>query len=139
MDTTRPSQQNVTASPNLDAERHLPFRPLTIRKEQLAVFSRCEVQKFEDWILFHIKKCLPEEYEAGEPQLRETIQSGIERAARYGFKSRRDACKFIDLMLVLGRDFDQMPWARAILSAQTIPEVKMLAIKQALKKGLLLG
>src|SRR5438105_3713106 len=80
---------------------------LTIRRAQLAAFSRADAARFEQWMLDHLRKFFAKQCEAaGEPDLRETIRYGIERAAAHGFHSKRDICKYIDLMVVLGRDFD---------------------------------
>jgi hypothetical protein len=54
----------------------------------------------------------------GEGGLREFIQYGIRRAAHYGITAKRDVCKYIDVMVVLGRDFDKdarYAWASNIL------------------------
>jgi hypothetical protein len=67
----------------------------------------------------HIAKFFPKQFaEIGEPRMRETIQYGIKRAESYGIVAERDACKYIDLMVVFGRDFDRdpaLPWVRDVL------------------------
>jgi Domain of unknown function (DUF4123) len=104
---------------NLDSETPRRYTALTMRETQIAAFSRIEVQKFKDWMVVHLNKFFPRECQsAGETQLRETIQYGIKRAASYGISSRQDVCKYIDLMLVFGRDFDKetrFRWASEIL------------------------
>lgn len=108
---------------------------LTIRQEQFAVFSQVEVQKFEDWMVVHSHRFFRAQCTAlGERQLRETIRYGIKRAAGYGIKIKRDVCKYIDLMIVFGRDFDKDPryrWASEILGSPTEPPRKMRAAFQA--------
>jgi hypothetical protein len=108
---------------------------LTIRQAQFAVLSQLEVQKFEDWMLVHLKKFFPRQCAAlGDTRLRETIQHGIERAAVYGLTSKRDVCKYIDLMIVFGRDFDtdrRYRWAGEILGKRRNPGAKMQALFQA--------
>ena len=92
---------------------------LTIRKEQIKALAQLEVEKFEDWMLVHLRKFFPAQCRAaGETKLLAIIRSGIERAAGYGIKTRRDVCKYIDLMVVLGPDFDEdprLPWVAKIL------------------------
>jgi hypothetical protein len=113
---------------------------LTIRPEQLAVFSKLEVRKFEDWTLAHLWRFFPRECRAaGEKQLRETIRYGIERAARYGVTSKRDVCKYIDLMIVFGRNFDtdpRYPWAGQILAKPGDPSAKMRSALQTAQRHL---
>ena len=78
---------------------------LTIRRAQIAILSQLEVQKFEEWMLVHLKKFFPRQCAAaGDRRLREMVQHGIQRAAAYGITARRDVCKYIDLRIVFGRD-----------------------------------
>jgi hypothetical protein len=104
---------------------------LTIRKEQLAAFGPLGKKAFEDRMLTHLKKVFPEQSESlGEPKLRETIQYGTQRAAAYRIISERDVCKYIDLMIFYGRDFDKdlkLPWAQSILQNKGIkdPTIKI--------------
>jgi hypothetical protein len=92
---------------------------LRIRSKQFAAFSHAEVEKFEEWMEVHLKKFFPEQCDSeGEEQLREKIRYGIKRAAVYGITTKRDVCKYIDLSMVLGPNFDvdgQVAWAAEIL------------------------
>jgi hypothetical protein len=113
---------------------------LTIRKEQMAVFGPLGQKAFEDRMLVHLKKVFPEQSETmGEPKLRDTIQYGTQRAAAYKIISERDVCKFIDLMIFYGRDFDKdpnLPWAQTILQNKAIrdPNSKIERLYKAAKK-----
>src|SRR5580704_896684 len=113
---------------------------LTIRKEQLAAFGLLGEKTFEDRVIAHLKKVFPEQSESlGEPKLRESIQYGKQRAASYKIISERDVCKYIDLMIVYGRDFDKdpnHPWAQSILQNQAIrsPSSKIERLYKAAKK-----
>jgi hypothetical protein len=113
---------------------------LRIRKEQLAVFGPLGKKAFEDRVIAHIQKIFPEQSESlGEPKLRETIQYGTQRAAAYKIISERDVCKYIDLMILYGRDFDKdpkLPWAQSILQNQAIrnPSSKIERLYKAAKK-----
>ena len=102
---------------------------LTIRKEQWDLFAEEERRKFEDWMHDHVREQLPGEYRAaGEEEIRELIRYGRERAASYGIQSRRDVCKYIDLMVVLGKDFDvdaRFPWAAEILRKPRDPVARI--------------
>jgi hypothetical protein len=114
---------------------------LTMRKEQLAVFGPIGKKAFEDRMITHLNKIFPEQSRSlGEPKLRETIQYGAQRAATYRIISERDVCKYIDLMILYGRDFDKDPaqsWAHPILQNQAIrnPTSKVERLYKAAKKG----
>ena len=48
----------------------------------------------------------------------ELVRYASQRASAYGFVSEQDVCKYVDLTLLFGRDFDRDPslgWAEAIL------------------------
>ena len=113
---------------------------LTIRQDQLAVFSQLEVQRFEEWMVVHLKKFFPQRCRAaGTAEIRELVRYGIERAEAHGFTAKREACKYIDLMMVFGRDFDndpRFPWASSILSKKRLPAPKMQSLQGAAQKHL---
>ena len=117
---------------NLDSEISQRYTALRMRPSQLADFSRVEVQKFKSWMLVHLHKFFPRECQsAGDTQLGETIQYGIRRAASYGITSKRDVCKYIDLMVVFGRDFDtesRSRWAGEILNNPGNSAIKMRSL-----------
>jgi hypothetical protein len=110
---------------------------LTIRQAQFAVLSQLEVQKFEEWMLVHLKRFFPRQCAGGGDQrLREMVQYGIQRAAGYGVTAKRDVCKYIDLMIVFGRDFDtdgRSRWAGAVLGERRNPGAKIQTLLQAAK------
>jgi hypothetical protein len=97
---------------------------LTIRKEQLAAFGPLGKKGFEERMVTHLKKVFPEQSKAlGESKLRETIQYGTQRAASYRIISERDVCKYVDLTILYGRDFDKdpkLPWAQSVLQNQAL-------------------
>ena len=115
----------------------LQSRPgmLALRAPQMAAFSLAEVQKFEDWMITHIRQFFSKQCAAlKEPELRDLIQYGIKRAASHGIVSERDVCKFIDLIIVFGRDFDadkQRPWASQILANRKTPRSKIRSLYEA--------
>jgi hypothetical protein len=83
---------------------------VVIRQEQFVAFSQFEMRKFEDWMIEHLQKFFPVQFaELGHGAVRQLIQCGIQRAATYDIRSRRDVCKYIDLMVVFGPDFDKDP------------------------------
>ena len=102
---------------------------LTIRPEQMKILSHEQVRKYVDRVAVHLKKYFPQRCEAqGDARLRDTIERGIRRAAGYGITTEREACKFIHLMIVFGRDFDTDPrhsWAREILRTANSPRARV--------------
>jgi hypothetical protein len=108
---------------------------LTIRKEQWELLAKPEVKKFEDWMHDHVLQFFPAKYSAAGPaRIRELIRTGRERAAAYGITVRADVSKYIDLMVVFGRDFDtdpRYPWAGEILNRRSSGSAKMRAALEA--------
>jgi hypothetical protein len=80
---------------------------MLIRAEQMTAFSRAAFAAFEDRMLLHIQRSFPAVFEKlGEVRVCEAIRYGIQRARTYGLTTQRDVCKYIDLMMEFGRDFD---------------------------------
>jgi hypothetical protein len=104
---------------------------LTIRKEQFAVFEKEEIKKFEEPTYLHLNILYPERcQDIGEPKLRRMIQYGIKRAASHGIQLENDVRKYIEVMLVLGPDFDNdphFPWAASILTDESLKDPKLKA------------
>jgi hypothetical protein len=95
-------------------------RVLTIRKEQIDALGMEKCRDFEERLIQHVTR-----FFSGSPFLREAgarrefIRLGCQRAAGYGFRSEREVCKYINLMCVLGPDFDTdrgNTWAAEILT-----------------------
>ena len=113
---------------------------LSIRKEQMVVFREPAVNDFVKRVMVHLNKCFPAKCEAmGEAKVRAMVKYGSQRAVSYRVSSERDVCKYIDLMLVFGQDFDQdpkLPWASSILNNQAIinPTTKVARLYKAAKK-----
>lgn len=97
---------------------------MVIRTEQLSSFAAAAASSFDGRIAAHLGKCFPTECEAlGEAGVRDTIHHGILQSATYGATAERDVCKYIDLMMLFGRDFDtraDLPWAARILNDQVL-------------------
>jgi hypothetical protein len=116
----------------------LQNRMLTIRQEQMVAFRKAELEKFVDHVSTHVRKFFPKQAEElgreGELAL---IRYGIERAARYGITGRSDVLKYIDLSILLGRQFDvdpKLPWAGKILVREDFPPAKMAMLMSKARK-----
>jgi hypothetical protein len=113
---------------------------LTISREQMHIFSKAPLDQFVDWMLVHLRKFFPSCRRADDTDLRKVIKHGIERAGSYEIRTRRDVCKYIDLMVTFGLDFDRdkrFPWAESILkrpwSSATRMRWLMVAAQNQLK------
>ena len=97
---------------------------MVIRQEQMSAFQEDANADFENRMVVHLNKCFPAECQAlQEAGVRKTIRYGIDQAAKYDVKAERDVCKYIDVMMVYGRDFDtreDLPWAPRILNDQVL-------------------
>jgi hypothetical protein len=113
---------------------------LTLSPKHMQVFSEAALERFEEMMVAHLKKFFPDFCDAaGEEQLRETIHYGIERAAAYRITAACDVCKYIDLMVVLGCDFDtdkELPWAGGILKTRNTPGARMSVLVRTADKHL---
>lgn len=114
---------------------------LQIRREQVKTLQQASILEFEIKMLAHIKKFFPAHFEElGEDNCRELTRYGIEQGAKYGFVSERNVCKFIDLMLSFGVEFDKDPkqtWASRMLQddAWITANAKMEALfKEGVKR-----
>jgi hypothetical protein len=99
---------------------------LTIRKEQVQALGRVAIQEFEKNMLRHLKQFFGDESAAmGDEALREHIRHAISRAKQYGLTSERDLCKYLNLTMVYGGDFDTHPeleWMRDFLTDPEVPD-----------------
>jgi hypothetical protein len=97
-------------------------------------------KQFEDWTIAHLKQFFPVQSSAmAANQLRDLVQSGIRRAASYGVTKHRDVSKYIDLMIVFGRNFDtdfRHPWAGEILRRRGNSQVMMKTLLEKAKAAL---
>ena len=90
---------------------------MQIRKEQMDAFEDKERKAFEEEMIPHVRKVFPNEFrDMGEAQVRELVRAGFDKTTEYEIVTKRDRAGYIDLMFVLGRDFDtDKPWAQEIL------------------------
>ena len=110
---------------------------MVIRQAQMRALSNNASRTFEDRMVVHLNKSFPNECrELGEPEVREWIRYGIQRASEYRITAQRDVCKYIDLMFVFGRDFDRDPWASSILNDRALrdPTTKLETLYEAGKQ-----
>jgi hypothetical protein len=102
---------------------------LEIRQEQIERLSEAASKNFEDRMLVRLEKFFPQHFTAlGEEKTRFLVQFGVERAKTYSIASERDVCKYIDLMVSFGVEFDtdpKLPWASQILNDPSLKNPRL--------------
>ena len=91
---------------------------MKLRRQQVEAFSEAAAKSFEDRMVDHVGRFFPDDCERLGERVRQEVRYGIERAESYGLRSRRDICKFLDVMFAFGRDFEtkrKFRWADEIL------------------------
>lgn len=88
----------------------------------MEVFEQAASGHFEPRTAQHLKQAFPKQCESlGDDGIRGLVSHGRRRAKRYRLTSQSEVYLFIDLMFLLGKDFDddpQLPWAgKALRSA----------------------
>jgi hypothetical protein len=109
------------------AEVHAPVaRPQTaaspvwkVRQEQFEALDMATRTDLEVHLVRHLQNRFPQHCKAlGGPGTYEFIRHGVSKAATYQITRSSDLAPFIELMFLLGRDFEQntrFPWAQTIL------------------------
>ena len=87
---------------------------LDIRTEQMAAFRAQLLKQFENRMVKHIGQAYPDQFEAmldpesGDAPVRTLVRKGVEKAAGYGIDIEADVARFIDLMVEIDPDLDQL-------------------------------
>lgn len=93
---------------------------LKIRQAQMDSLSEAMLKQFEDRMVMHLRAACPEQTRGmSEPELRDTIRTGMGSAAKYGITSEVDIRRYLECVVVYGQDFDTNPktaWAGHILN-----------------------
>jgi hypothetical protein len=90
-----------------------------LRAAHLEAFETAARAEFEEEMLVHLEAHAPKQFEMiGKFEMRRVIQVGIRGAALYGLTNRGPVRFYIDLMCILGSNFDTdplLPWAGKVL------------------------
>lgn len=87
-----------------------------IHQDQIDAFEEASTAAFIERMVSHLARFFPGHAAAlGDVGVRDSIRSGIARAAKYGIATPRETCKYLTLMVAFGSDFDYMDWATAVL------------------------
>jgi hypothetical protein len=93
---------------------------LVIRDHQMQAFRAAGREKLERNLAQHLSKFFPKHTEyLGEKRLRTVVQYGIASARNQGFRTDYETFLYVDLMYMLGCEFDrdpQLPWVSEILA-----------------------
>jgi len=98
---------------------------MTIRDEQIRALEDASWRGFEGRMFERVHTYFPKPAEQlGEIQLRVLTRYAVTRAERHLLTHERSIALYLDLMFVLGSNFDedsQIPWAAAILADDSFP------------------
>ena len=98
---------------------------LVIRESQLSTLGSVQVREFETQLVRHFARFYPRECRlAGNDQVQQLVAMGLSRARQHGYVVQREASLYVNLMIILGQDFDrdpQIPWAAQQIDDTSIP------------------
>ena len=99
---------------------------LLIRQAQIDSLEASLRRRFEDQLVRHFAGLYPREVTeaGGERQLARLVRRGMSRAARRGYKGRKEVGMFVALMFILGDGFEtdpQLPWVSRHLNNDGMP------------------
>ena len=93
---------------------------LEIRPEQMEALDEYALRTFVRRVVGHLRAQYPEDTQGtSDEDLTALVETGIARAEAHGIVAERDVCLYVDVMVVLGPDFDKdprYPWAGEILN-----------------------
>lgn len=102
---------------------------LIIRKEQIKILARPNLERFEKRLRAKLAEDYPRERATlGEQAFAEVIAYGVGRALEHGFETEHDLTRFLYLMFTFGRDFDtapEFPWVQETLKIPGDPSLRM--------------
>jgi hypothetical protein len=92
---------------------------MIIRREQMDLLSESVLKQFIDRMVAHLKQEFPEQtVNMPEDNLRNLINESMQRAETYDITDEVDIERYLECVLLYGRDFDVNPetsWAGEIL------------------------
>jgi hypothetical protein len=108
---------------------------LVIGGGQIEVMQTAALRRFDEDLYRHVRTYFPRHHRhLGEAQIRRFIGYGRQRAAHHGFRSERNVCLYISVMVMLGSNFDvdvRLPWAAALLAADEHETLRIDALANA--------
>lgn len=97
---------------------------LVIRTEQLDLLAKASREEFIEQMCRHLRSHFPPQLRGcGDDVLKSHINDALRRSAGYGLTSRQDCCRFLNLAVLYGWQFDQsaaQQWMRDYLIDETV-------------------
>jgi hypothetical protein len=94
-----------------------------VRPEQYQALGEASWKDLEDRMVLHMIRRFPQYcQQIGEDSLRKLIRYGTAKAATYQLAREADLCQFVELVIGMGRDFDQNPEIGAALTDPSVAD-----------------
>jgi hypothetical protein len=107
---------------------------LVLREAQLRAMHKAMADRQLDRLMEHAWRHFPDVAAQLGTELREVVARAVQRARSYGFSRQRETCKYLNLELRFGRDFDSDPgcaWAHTLLASALPGPAKMERLYRA--------
>ena len=92
---------------------------IQIQDTHMDAFTQRAREDFAQRMKEHISKYFPEQAAAlGPAGVGRVIELGMQRAKDRGITAEGDVSRYIDIMVVLGENYDREPWAKEIFDRQ---------------------
>ena len=99
---------------------------LLIRNEQMDVFRRQAITRFEDQMVAHLVKTYPALYQSmPERDIQAFIRRGVEKGGRFGVNTEDAVRILLEMMTTFGEEFERSPdpsWIQEILAHPRLPD-----------------
>jgi hypothetical protein len=100
---------------------------LQIRAAQMAALREVPLLEFEARLMAHLWRNFGAQLEGcSAEQVGNLVREGLRKARRYEIASRTNVRRFVEHMVGLGPEFDEEPWAQAILASSRFRETDKL-------------
>lgn len=103
---------------------------MIIRGQHKAAFGQAVGRNLECSLLTHAKRAFgPRVAAMGESAVRVMVRKAIAQATRYGIAQAYEVSRYLDMMFLLGEDFDAdaaLPWTREILDREGWTETEKM-------------
>ena len=99
---------------------------ITIRAEQIEALRAVPLQMFMQRASEHLRRHFPRQAAQLGDSLPEFVAHGVERARMHGLTAEQAICRYLGVMAVFGRDFDErLDWARRLLAGSADPAIRI--------------
>ena len=112
---------------------------LKIRQEQLDVLNKYVEDQYKERLQTYLRtEYAPEAAPMSEDELKQLVDTGVQKALTYDISSKRDVADYLVLLLRHGVDFERQPqhaWALDILKSEEMDgETKILELETTFDK-----